>query len=83
MARRSKGARERNAMHGRVARRLGVTVRRLRQARGWTMKAAAERFGVVAVTLRRIESGVGNPSLAILFQIARHFRVSLSDLFRR
>jgi transcriptional regulator with XRE-family HTH domain len=70
-------------MHGRVARRLGVTVRRLRQARGWTMKAAAERFGVVAVTLRRIESGVGNPSLAILFQIARHFRVSLSDLFRR
>lgn len=45
------------------------------------MKMTAERLGVVPVTLRRIESGVGNPSLAILFRIARTFGVSLSDLF--
>jgi DNA-binding XRE family transcriptional regulator len=45
------------------------------------MKMTAERIGIVPVTLRRIESGVGNPSLAILLRITRVFRVSLADLF--
>jgi DNA-binding XRE family transcriptional regulator len=45
------------------------------------MNMTAERIGIVPVTLRRIETGVGNPSLAILLRIARVFRVSLSELF--
>jgi len=46
------------------------------------MKLAAKRIGIVPVTLRRIEAGLGNPSLSVLLSIARSFRISLPDLLR-
>jgi transcriptional regulator with XRE-family HTH domain len=48
--------------------------------RGMTQRAAASRIGVGVAVLRRIEGGVGNPSLAVLVSVARAFDVTLAYL---
>jgi transcriptional regulator with XRE-family HTH domain len=55
-------------------------MRRLRTAHGLSQRAAATLIGVGAPVVRRIESGVGNPSLAVLVSVARAFEVSLGYL---
>jgi transcriptional regulator with XRE-family HTH domain len=59
-----------------VARRL----RRLRQERGLTLAALADRTGVSAVHLSRLEKGERQPSIGLLFQLARVYGTSLSSL---
>jgi transcriptional regulator with XRE-family HTH domain len=66
-----------------AAKALALRIRRLRDARGWSQRAAATRIGVGAPVLRRLESGEANPSLAILLSVARAFGVPLNDLLER
>jgi transcriptional regulator with XRE-family HTH domain len=55
-------------------------VRRLRVEHGFSQREAAGLIGVGPPVLRRIEGGVGNPSLAVLVSVARVFDVSLGYL---
>ncbi len=59
---------------------LAERLRRLRVAQGLSQRAAASLIGVGPPVVRRIESGVGNPSLAVLVSVARAFEVSLGYL---
>jgi len=81
------GADTRPARRGRdfeeVASTLAKRLRRLRAARGWTQRAAAQHIGVGAPVVRRLESGTANPSLAVLVSIARAFRVPVTRLLAR
>jgi transcriptional regulator with XRE-family HTH domain len=52
-------------------------LRRLRDERGLTQRAAAERIGVGPLVLRRMECGSANPSLAVLVSAARAFDIPL------
>jgi transcriptional regulator with XRE-family HTH domain len=63
-----------------AARALASRLRILRESRGWTQRATAVRIGVGAAVLRRLESGVANPSLAVLVSVARAFGVPLRRL---
>ncbi len=56
-------------------------MRELRQARGWTVEEASERYGVEPAHVRRIEAGRTNPSLATLLSIADALSIELADLF--
>jgi len=58
-------------LRGTVAR----NVRRLRQARGWTQQALADRIAVRRAYVTQIELGTSGVSLEILEQLARVFRV--------
>jgi transcriptional regulator with XRE-family HTH domain len=62
---------------------LAAQVKRLRAARGLSQKEAARLIGVGPLTLRRLELGTGNSSLAVLLSVARAFGVSLGHLFGR
>jgi XRE family aerobic/anaerobic benzoate catabolism transcriptional regulator len=67
--------------HARRLRALAARVRRLRADRGLTQRAAALRIGIGPPALRRLEAGIGNPSLAVLVSVARAFDVPLGYLF--
>ena len=64
----------------RVVSVLARHAKELRAARGWTIEAAAERFGIEPAHVRRIESGSANPSLAVLTSVAAAFGLSVSEL---
>jgi transcriptional regulator with XRE-family HTH domain len=55
-------------------------VRRLRQARGWTLDTLATASDVSRSMLSQIERGEANPTLAVAFRIARAFGISLDVL---
>lgn len=77
--RRRRRPRERRPFH-RVARVLGQRIRDLRVARGWTQRYAALHIGIGAAGVRRMETGLANPSLAVLVSVARAFGVPLDAL---
>ena len=78
--------RERAAL-GRVLareqRRLGARLRNLRLARQLSQEDAAERIGLSAKHLRRIELGQSNVTLATLVALSVAYAVPVPALFAR
>ncbi|MDZ4876830.1 MAG: hypothetical protein CLLPBCKN_006265 [Chroococcidiopsis cubana SAG 39.79] len=61
--------------------KLGQQLRTLRTERGWTLSELSEQADVSEAYLSRLEGGERQPSLAVLFNLARVYDVSLPDLF--
>ncbi|MBR0405857.1 MAG: helix-turn-helix transcriptional regulator [Eggerthellaceae bacterium] len=53
-----------------AARRIGAQIREQRQQAGLTQKQLAARAGITQAVLSRVESGSGNPTLALLEELA-------------
>lgn len=53
-----------------AARLLGARIRLERRARRWTLQALADRVGVTAVTMRKVERGDLTVGLGIAFEAA-------------
>ena len=60
---------------------LGKQIRKLRQARGWTLEQAAEAMSMDATQLAKIEAGSLNVTLVTLVRIADGLDVKLAALF--
>jgi XRE family aerobic/anaerobic benzoate catabolism transcriptional regulator len=63
-----------------LLRALGVRVRQLRDERGWSRRALAERTDLSERFLAQIESGEGNPSVQSLSRLARALETTPADL---
>lgn len=61
-------------------RRLGPRLRAARQERGWTLDELAERAGMSASTLSRLESGKRQASLELLLPLTRQLGIRVDDL---
>lgn len=59
---------------------LGLRLREQRRGSGRTLEAAAQRLGLSAAHLSRMESGLRQPSLPVLLALARLYGVTVSDL---
>jgi transcriptional regulator with XRE-family HTH domain len=66
-----------------VAGRLGVNQVQLREARGLTQEQIAKLAGVPRATWANLESGVANPTLAVLYRVAQALQVPLEELVAR
>jgi len=66
-----------------LAREIGVVLRRLRQARGLTQKDLAQCIagGVDGTYIGKIERGDQLPSLKVLIRLSRPLGVTVSDFF--
>jgi transcriptional regulator with XRE-family HTH domain len=53
-----------------ATRLLGARIRLARRERRWTLQELAERVGVTAVTLRKVERGDPSVRLGIVFEAA-------------
>lgn len=57
------------------------SVRERRLAAGWSQEQLAERLEVTRLTVISIEKGRFDPSLPLVFRIARTFGVQIEDVF--
>jgi len=60
---------------------IGVNLRRIREAKGWTQSQVAEFAGISRVAYRNIENGNSTPKVSTLQNIASGVGVKLQDLF--
>ncbi|NDR58176.1 helix-turn-helix domain-containing protein [Aliiruegeria sabulilitoris] len=60
---------------------LGVRVRDLRKARGWTLEQAAGQAGLARSTLSKIENGQMSPTYEALKKLAEGLSISVPQLF--
>jgi len=60
--------------------RLGPRLRAARKDRGWTLDELAERAGMSASTLSRLESGKRQASLELLIPLTRQLGIRVDDL---
>lgn len=56
-------------------------IRRLREAQGLSQAGLAEALGVSRQTVNSIETGRYDPSLPLAFTIAKHFKLSIEEIF--
>lgn len=56
--------------HGYLARHLGEALTRVREAAGKSQRGQADELGVAHNTLRELEQGLANPTLARIESIA-------------
>lgn len=63
-----------------LAARLGANIKQLREARGFTQQQMAKLAGLPRATFGHLESGAGNPTLAVLNRVASAFQVTLEEL---
>lgn len=61
-------------------RRLGLSMKRLREDRGWSQEELADRAGLHRTYVSGVERGVRNPTLTVLHKIAAALEVKLSAL---
>jgi transcriptional regulator with XRE-family HTH domain len=59
---------------------VGDRLRRLRTQRGVTLTSLAAMTGISKSTLSRLETGQRRPTLELLLELSRAYRVSLDDL---
>jgi transcriptional regulator with XRE-family HTH domain len=62
---------------------LGNTVRRLREAKGWSQEKLAEKSDLHRTYISGIERGIRNPTLTILFKLADALGVEPGNLVNR
>lgn len=60
---------------------MNSRVRELREQRGWSQAALAQRLGVSRQTVNAIETGRYDPSLPLAFAIAALFALRIEDIF--
>jgi transcriptional regulator with XRE-family HTH domain len=65
------------------AKNLGLRVRALREARGWTLEQANEVTGIDWKHWQKIESGQINVTLVTLIRIAEGFAEPMGTLFKQ
>lgn len=63
------------------ARELGVKIRALRKAGGWTLEDVARSIGVSKSAISQIENGRTEPSLQTLRRLAAALKIPLAKLF--
>ena len=57
------------------------SLRSLREAKGWTQGALADRLEVSRQTVHALETGKYDPSLPLAFRIARLFDRAIEEVF--
>lgn len=60
--------------------RLGLNVRRLREAKGWSQEDYADRAGIHRTYVSDIERGRRNPTVTVVEKLAGPFGIATGDL---
>ncbi len=61
--------------------KFGKHLRKLREERGWTQEALADKADMHFTYIRQIERGLRNPSLVNLYKLAKALKISAGELF--
>ncbi|WP_040007252.1 helix-turn-helix domain-containing protein [Fibrisoma limi] len=59
---------------------FGKAIKQIRITKGWTQEDLSDKSGMDRSYISRIERGLKNPSLSVVWELANHLEVSLFDL---
>ncbi|AFS77838.1 putative cupin domain-containing HTH-type transcriptional regulator [Gottschalkia acidurici 9a] len=59
---------------------IGSIVRSLRKERGFSLEELSSKAGISKITLGNIERGEGNPTISVIWKIAKALSVQLMDI---
>lgn len=59
---------------------LGVNIKALREARGWSLSELARQSSIAKGTLSQLEAGTGNPTIETVFSLSNALQVPVSEL---
>jgi len=59
---------------------LGVNIKVLREARGWSLSELARQSSIAKGTLSQLEAGTGNPTIETVFSLSNALQVPVSEL---
>lgn len=59
---------------------IGTNLRQFRLSKGMSMESLAYQIGISKLTLLKIEQGSANPTLSVIWKIAKGLNVSISTL---
>lgn len=71
----------REVKRGNPKKQFGQKIKDLRAQRGLNQEELAERVGVFRTYMSRIETGVANPTLTMIYALAAALDVSVIELF--
>jgi transcriptional regulator with XRE-family HTH domain len=63
-----------------VRRRVGLNVKRLREAKGLSQEAFADLVGIHRTYVSGVERGVRNPTITVVEKLAKALGVSAAEL---
>ena len=63
-----------------IQKRLGLNIRRRREAEGWSQEDYAERAGIHRTYVSDIERGRRNPTVTVVEKLAQPFGIPAGDL---
>ncbi len=66
-----------------ICKQVGLNVRRLREAKGWSQEDFADKIGIHRTYISGIERGVRNPTIRVLDKIANTLETELETLITR
>lgn len=63
-----------------IRRQVGVNVRQIRKARGWSQEELAFESGLDRTYISGVERGVRNPTVLVLHELAQALRIPAATL---
>lgn len=66
-----------------AGRAVGARIRQLRTRKGWSLEELAGRAQIHVTYLSSLERGHRNPTLNVLFDVARAFAVPVAELVKQ
>ena len=63
-----------------VRRRVGLNMKALREAKGWSQEELADQAGIHRTYVSGVERGVRNPTITVLEKLAKALGSHLSEL---
>lgn len=63
-----------------IRRRLGLNIKRLREAKGWSQEDLAEHADLHRTYVSGVERGIRNPTVTVLEKFAGALKVSMGSL---
>lgn len=68
-------------MNTKILKNLGISLKHLREQKGYTQEELAEKVGIHPTYVGKLEAGKNNTNVIKLFKISRALGVKLTDIF--
>ena len=68
-------------MNTKILKKLGISLKHLREQKGYTQEELAEKVGIHPTYVGKLETGKNNANVIKLFKISRALGVKLTDIF--
>jgi transcriptional regulator with XRE-family HTH domain len=63
-----------------IRRRVALNMKRLREEKGWSQEALADKAGLHRTYISGVERGIRNPTLTVMAKLAEGLQTTVAEL---